>query len=150
MDGHNGPILPAWIVVPPALMLVIAIGSHMLAMRESKMPERRKRLRTANGLVMLFTVPLTAYAFCAVSPQDPRFFVLAWAAVLGMVGIVIVLAVADILNNLLLARQSTKALRAHLQEFQQSLIEHARAKADATRPLSTSASPPGPPSRPGA
>lgn len=140
IGGDSGPVLPAWMVVPPALILVIAVGSHMMAMRESPMPESRKRLRTANGVVMMLTAPLTAYAFCAVSPQDPRFFVLTWAAVLGMVGIVIALAVADIVNNLFLARQHTRALRAHLREFQQSLIEYARQNTDAKPPV-----PPAPP-----
>ncbi len=119
-------MLPTWIVVPPALMLVIAVGSHMIAMRTADMPESRRRIRTANGLLMLLVVPLTAYAFCAVSPRDPRFFVLAWSAVVGLVSLVVAMAIADLLNNLYLSYRNTRALRTQIKALQHALLEHAR------------------------
>jgi hypothetical protein len=113
-------------VVPPALVLVIAVGAHMAGMRGREMPPSRRRIRTANGVLMLLTVPLTAFAFCAVSPTDPRFFVLTWFAVVVMVGLVVAMAMADILNNLWLAHRHTQDLRAHMRAVQRALLEHTK------------------------
>lgn len=123
-------MLPPWIVVPPALLLVIAVGAHMIAMRGAEMPASRRRLRAANGLLMLLTTPLTAYAFCRVSPADPRFFVLVWTAVVGLVGLVVALAVADILNNLWIAHRTSRDLSARMRAIQLALLDHARRNAD--------------------
>jgi hypothetical protein len=119
-------MLPPWMVVPPALVLVVAIGAHMAGMRGRDMPPSRRRIRTANGVLMLLTVPLTAFAFCAVSPADPRFFVLTWFAVVVMVGLVVAMAMADILNNLWLAHRHAQDLRAHLRAVQRALLEHTK------------------------
>lgn len=126
-------MLPPWLVVPPALMLVIAVGAHMIAMRKAEMPASRRRLRAANGLLMLLTTPLTAYAFCRVSPADPRFFVLVWTAVVGLVGLVVALAVADILNNLWIAHRTSRDLSSRMRAIQLALLDHARRNADAAR-----------------
>lgn len=123
-------MLPPWLVVPPALVLVIAVGAHMMAMRRSEMPESRRRLRTANGLLMLITTPLTAYAFCRVSSSEPRLFVIVWTAVVGLVGLVVALAVADILNNLWIAHRTSRDLSSRMRAVQLALLEHARRRTD--------------------
>lgn len=122
-------MLPPWIVVPPALILVIAVGSHMMGMRAGDMPESRRRLRTVNGLMMLITVPLTAYAFCAVSPADPRWFVLTWTGVVGLIGLVIILAIADILNNLWIAHRAARELHARMRAVRLALLDARRVQA---------------------
>lgn len=136
MIDETQAMLPAWIVVPPAMMLVIAVGAHLLAMRSSDMPASRRRIRIANGLLMMVVVPLTAYAFCAVSPKDARFFVLTWCAVVGLVSLVVAMAVADLLNNLWISYRNTRAVRTQIKALQHALLEHARNHAKAQQPSS--------------
>ncbi len=121
----HGPILPAWLVVPTSLLLLMAVAVHMHAMRDAPMPESRRRIRTANGWLMLLTVPLATYAFCMLRTDNPRLFVLVWAAVVGLVGLVVMVAMVDMLNNVRLASLARKRLREHVRLMQQILAARA-------------------------
>ena len=93
---------------------MIVIAGHLLAMRTARdrIPASRYRIRTVNGGMMLAVVPMLACAFSVVSPDDQKFFVLIWLTCTGLMGIVLVLAVLDVLNNLRLGKQESDRLRA--------------------------------------
>lgn len=108
-------IIPAWIVLPTACVLLIAVSAHALSMRSDEMPESRRRIRMVNAVLMLVAVPLTSYALCLLNPKDARWFVLTWAAVIGLIGIVIFVALMDMLNTARLASLARRGLRAELR-----------------------------------
>jgi len=105
----NG-LVPIWVSAPLAMITLVAVAAHLTAMRSAKIPESRKRIRTANGWLMLVTAPVLAIAFSVVSPAMPRRFALVWAIAILLLGLVLVMAFVDIGNNLRLARQHHRRL----------------------------------------
>lgn len=107
----GGPILPVMLVAPLAAMMFFAVTGHLWLLKTAaKMPASRKRIRTANGVLMLLTIPVGMYAMCMASTAAPREFVLAWLAVVGLLGVVMLLACLDILNNLRLRHGDRRRL----------------------------------------
>ncbi|MCC6428193.1 MAG: hypothetical protein IT435_15395 [Phycisphaerales bacterium] len=107
----TSPLLPTWLVIPFGAITLIALALHMRALRQSQMPPSRKRIRTVNGWLMLAAIPLLCYAFGFAIPSQARQFVLVWAASVGLVGIIVMLAVLDILNNLRLHGRAATRLQ---------------------------------------
>lgn len=110
------PVLPFWFVGPLALVVMVLIAGHLLAMRSAKdrIPASRYRIRSVNGSMMLAVVPLLACAFSVVSPDDQKFFTLLWMGCVGLLGIVVLLAVIDGLNNLRIGhREASRLIAEH-------------------------------------
>ena len=99
----NG-IVPIWVSAPLAMITLVTVAAHLLAMRGANMPESRRRIRTANGWLILVTVPVLVIAFSVVSRSQPRQFVLTWVVAMALVCFTILMAVVDMVNNLRLAR----------------------------------------------
>lgn len=99
----NG-IVPIWVSAPLAMITLVTVAAHLLAMRGANMPESRRRIRTANGWLILVTVPVLVIAFSVVSRSQPRQFVLIWVVAMALVCFTILMAVVDMVNNLRLAR----------------------------------------------
>jgi hypothetical protein len=95
----SGPLAPTWLVVPLAVFALLVIAAHVLALDKAEMPASRKRIRKVNGLLMMFTVPLVAYAFGVANPSNARVFVMVWMIVAGLVFLVLMLAMLDIVNT---------------------------------------------------
>lgn len=125
------PIAPTWVVLPLAMLALIVCAGHLIALREAPpgaIPANRRRIRTITGWVIMFTVPLTAYAFGIVTPADPGMFLLSWMAVTGLLLIIIVLAGIDLLETHRLHRADRRKIRRELAEARQrALIRSARA-----------------------
>jgi hypothetical protein len=117
----QGPLVPPWIALPVAGLVVLIIAVHMHAMARSDMPASRRRIRTATGWIMLLTAPLTGYAFGVAAPSDPRAFVLVWLSVAGLLGIIIILACIDILNSGRLRRARLEEISRQMQQLQARL-----------------------------
>ncbi|MDX2147863.1 MAG: hypothetical protein SFZ23_10105 [Planctomycetota bacterium] len=100
----SGPLLPVWIMIVLGGVTLLVLAAHLTAMARADMPPSRKRIRTANGLLMMFLTPVIAYAFSVASPGEPRQFVSAFAVVIGGLGLVVILAVLDGFNNVRLYR----------------------------------------------
>ena len=125
------PIAPPWIVLPMGALAAITIAGHLMALREAlrraDVPPSRWRIRACNGMVMLMTVPLAAYAFGIAPPARPAPFMLAWTGVTGLLAIILLLASIDMLNTWrLLNRQRKRDLR-EIRVARRALIEHAMA-----------------------
>ncbi|MEQ8844540.1 MAG: hypothetical protein RIB58_06770 [Phycisphaerales bacterium] len=109
----NG-LAPIWISGPLAMLALVVVAAHLMAMRGATMPESRKRIRTANGWLILITVPMLAIAFSVVSPQQPRQFALVWAVAMMLIALVIIMAFVDMANNLRLSRKNRQKLQREL------------------------------------
>lgn len=108
-----GPIAPAWIVFPIALLTMIVIAAHIGGLARAEMPPSRRRIRKANGWLMLFLVIAIA---CAAGLQTgQRLFVMLWMLVAGLTGVVLILAWIDALNSLRLHRRDREVLRRHMR-----------------------------------
>lgn len=102
---NNVPLLPAWVVLPVAAIMLLIVATHLMLLLKSDMPASRRRIRTLNGWIMLFLVPIGAAAFGVVTPSDPRLFLLIWIVVILMLFLLIGLALLDMVNTTRLYRQ---------------------------------------------
>lgn len=126
----QGPLMPAWIVLPLAMIAMLVLASYHEALRAADIPESRRRIRIANTMVMLVAVPLAAYSFAIASPDEPRVFVLVWTSVLALLLATVLLAMLDVLNSLRLHRGDLRNLRAHANAAHHELLDLARVRAD--------------------
>jgi hypothetical protein len=125
-------ILPGWLVLPFAAVTMLVVATHVLATHAGSLPPRRRRLRIANGIIMMFVTALLAYALGVAAvvedptaqPTETRSFVTIWLAIIGLVGLVVALACADAVATVAhgwgirrdLRREMRTSLRADLAE----------------------------------
>lgn len=102
---------------------MIIIAAHLVAMRDSRasIPASRYRLRTVNGGIMLATAPLLAAAFSVVPTSNQRLFVIVWFACIGLLGLVVIIAVLDAINNARLMVIQRRRLREEASAFAASV-----------------------------
>jgi hypothetical protein len=118
----NG-LVPIWVSAPLAMITLVTVAAHLLAMRGAPMPESRRRIRTANGWLIFITVPVLVVAFSVVSPQNARQFALIWAVAMALVCFTIFMALVDMVNNLRLARiQRQRLSRSMGAQLRQQLL----------------------------
>ncbi len=99
------PALSPWITLPLTLAAMLAVSAHVTITQHSPAPASRKRIRVANGWVMLLTLPLFAAGISFVSAESqPRLFALVWLGVVGLLVLSITLAVIDALNTARITR----------------------------------------------
>jgi len=115
------PILPAWLVLPMAALTLVVIGIHLQWMQGARMPESRRRIRTASNLVSMGAVPLIAGGFGIVNPDDHRLFVLIWLAIVGLLGIIVLLAMVDVLNNFRIHAAERRQMRSQIGGLEREL-----------------------------
>lgn len=110
--------LPAWIVIPVTIALMLIVAGAITIAARTTTPASRRRVRLANGWVMLLTMPLAAAGFTLIdSALQPRLFVKVWILVIGLISISVVLAILDILNTARLARISSARLRRSMRQI---------------------------------
>ena len=114
----GAPLLPLWVVVPAAVISLLAVGGHLSALRVADVPESRRRIRTVNGWLMAALIPVAVYAFAVVTPAERNRFVFVFAVVVALLTIVVVLAGVDAMNNLRLYRTERDELRAEVKRLQ--------------------------------
>lgn len=109
-------VLPLWMVLPVTIALMIIVAAAIATASTRTSPASRRRIRLANGWVMLLTMPLAATGFTMIdSSVQPRLFVQLWILVIGLILISVMLAVLDILNTARLARLEHARLRAMIR-----------------------------------
>ncbi|GEM_PF-969935 len=100
-------MLPSWVVLPLAMISMLVIASHVLAIHQSDLPLRRRRIRVVNGFLLLFVTALLAFALGmaevagrpAEDPAGTRQFVMVWMTIVGLLAIIVMLAAADAVNT---------------------------------------------------
>lgn len=109
------PLAPSWLVMPMAGLTLLVVASHVLSLGRAPMPPSRRRLRLANGIIMMLAIPIGAFALGMADPRSqPREFTMAWMLLTGLLLIVLLVAVADIFNNWRLARIERRRINAEL------------------------------------
>jgi len=112
---NTGPVIPLWLGIPVAAMLMLVVAAHALSLGESDHPASRKRIRQSNAVMILLAIPLLTCGFCVLDPQaHPREWALVWLACFALLGFVVLLAVADMLNTLRLGRAERGRARSSL------------------------------------
>lgn len=105
----SGTVLPPWLVLPIGGVMLIILAAHISATEERTTPQSRRRIRVANGWIMLMLAPLLSAGFGIVSPSThPRAFALVWIAVILLLLVVILLALMDIANTIRLAMHARR------------------------------------------
>lgn len=106
----NG-LVSIWVSGPMAMVTLVVVAAHLIAMRTADMPEGRRRIRTANGWLMMVAAPVLVVAFSVVHTGSPRPFALVWGVAIMLLALVLVMAFLDMANNLRLARIQQRQLR---------------------------------------
>jgi hypothetical protein len=107
--------MPAWLVLPAMLLLMLAVAWHGRALGRSDHPSSRKRIRLVNAALMLVLLPLMAAGLSLLSSErHPREWALVWLAVMGLVTLSVCLAIVDAFNTLRLLRAARRELRLSL------------------------------------
>jgi len=117
-------LLPVWIVVPIAAAAILVLAGHVMALQQTAMPSRRRRLRTASGLLMMMVASLLAYALGVAptvgnpttNPDAARTFLFVWSAIMSLLAIVIGLAALDVAHTARLALLARRKLREELRK----------------------------------
>ncbi len=104
-------LMPSWFVLPVATIVLLVLTAHLLAMNAAEVEPRRRRLRTANNILMMLTTPLIAYGFGVVDVGDGRRFVLVWTLVPILLLMIVLLALADMFNTLAIHRRRHRDTR---------------------------------------
>lgn len=86
------------------------ISAHLISMIQMPMPASRRRIRMANSLLMMLSLPILAYAIAWVPPAEGRPFVICWIMLAALVVMIMILAWLDVANNVRLARRERGAL----------------------------------------
>lgn len=110
-------LAPTWAVIPMAALTLLAVAAHARALAQEDVPPSRRRIRSANALVMLVAIPIGAYAIGVAEPAaDQRAFVLAWTLLAGLLVVVTGLAVLDMLNTYRLYRRGKREMLRKLRQ----------------------------------
>jgi hypothetical protein len=106
-----GPLAPKWFVLPLALIALVVVAGHWIALGRATMPPFRRSVRSANGIVMMLTIPVLAFGFGVVPVGSPRLFVLTWMLGWGLLFLVLALAALDMAYTWREARAAQRTLR---------------------------------------
>ncbi len=104
-------LIPAWFCVPVAAMLFAIVALHLRTTARSDHPPSRKRIRLANGILILINLPLLTAGFSLVNPNvHPKPWVLIWVAAMVLLACNVGLAILDVVNTLRLTRRESPRL----------------------------------------
>ncbi|MCC5787829.1 MAG: hypothetical protein JJU33_14140 [Phycisphaerales bacterium] len=115
------PLAPRWVVLPMAAVTLVVLAAHVMAIRVAPMPDSRRRIRTANGVVMMLLVTVLAYAIGVATPALPGGFTLGWLAAVGLLVVVLGLSLLDMLNTFRLHARETKDTKSKIREAKEEL-----------------------------
>lgn len=107
-----------WFALPAAGVVMLILASHIEATRAATRPESRRRIRVANGWVMLLMVPMAASGFSVLDPEtNRRGFVLVWLGVVWLLSLSLLLAMVDVSNTLRLTMRDRRKLKGELHDI---------------------------------
>ena len=119
-----GTMVPGWVALLLAAPTMFIIARHILSISSSDLDLSRRRLRIGNGLLMMFITALLAYALgMAEVPDQPRtnpgaarLFVMLWSVIVGLLGVVVLVAVLDALLTTRSGLRAHAALKREMDE----------------------------------
>jgi DNA-binding transcriptional MocR family regulator len=72
---------------------------------------------------MMLTIPVLAYGFGVVSPQNQRHFILTWVLATGLMSLVMLLALADVLNSWYVLWRARRVMMRRAAKARQLLLK---------------------------
>lgn len=115
-------IAPRWAVVLVASLALLVIVVHVIFLMHADTHPSRRRIRIANGLLMMVGVVSLAYAVGGVTPDQPREFTFAWTLVLSMMSMIVGVACLDALNSVRLHAAQRRAVRRELDKARLEVV----------------------------
>jgi hypothetical protein len=112
--NETSPLLPAWLVLPVAVLTLLVLGGQFWTMSAAAMDGQRKRLRQATTFMLMLLTPVAAYGFGIAAPARGREYVFVWVLIAALLFIIIMLALLDMLHSLRLYRQQMSQVRAQI------------------------------------
>lgn len=111
----SNPMVPWCLALPLTAAVLVLLAGYAMSLMGSDMPPKRRRIRLANTILMMLATPVAAYAAGIVAPSNARLFLLAWLAVTGLLGIMVLLAGMDAAHSIRLHREQRMAVRRALR-----------------------------------
>ncbi|MHC4975648.1 MAG: hypothetical protein ACYTF7_03465 [Planctomycetota bacterium] len=121
-------IIPPILALPLAGLLMVVVAIHMEHTLDSNAPRSRKRIRLANGWIMLLGIPLLAVGSSLIAHDThPRLFAIVWSLSILFLTLALMLALGDVLNTMRLAGRNHARLNTQFKtELIQEMIERSR------------------------
>jgi hypothetical protein len=116
-----GAALPLWLLIPPAVVMLLVLAGYVQALYDADVDPTRRRIRSAGAVVMMALQPLLVYLFGIASAQQPRPFVFAWALVTSLLGLLVILALLDMLHSARLSARRRTLMREELRVLQREI-----------------------------
>lgn len=141
--ASNTPLAPAWLVLPMAVVTLLAVAAHMHAMHRpgAEVPRSRRIIRSINSGLMLVTVPALAYAFGIVTPARPQAFALAWTGVILLLTLIILVAMADVFNTWRLHAGQRRTVSTQIKALRSAMAREVQRRRDAASKKATESGP---------
>lgn len=97
-----GVIIPPALALPPSAILMLIVMFHLHAtIRSKEGPASRRRIRTANGWIMLAAIPLLVAGFSLIDHEANQFaWALTWLAAILLLLLTLALAMLDVANTM--------------------------------------------------
>lgn len=130
-------MVPAWVALPLAAMTMLIVAGHVRSVQASTvLGPRRRRVRMANGVLMMAVVALLAYALGVADtvdtplahPGKTKAFVIVWTVIVALLGIVVVAAIGDAWAT---ARAGLRARREMRADLREAVVADVRSQAGA-------------------
>lgn len=116
-----GAVLPLWLLIPPAVVMLLVLAGYVQALYDADVDPMRRRIRSAGAVVMMALQPLLVYLFGIASAHRPRPFVFAWALVMSLLGLLVMLALLDMLHSTRLSARRRALMRKELRALQREI-----------------------------
>jgi cytochrome bd-type quinol oxidase subunit 2 len=114
--AETTPLLPAWLVLPMAVLTLLVLGGQFWAISTADMDAQRRRLRQATTFLMMVLTPLAAYGFAIAMPARGREYVIVWVLIAALLFMVILLALLDMLHSMRIHREQMSRVRRQLAQ----------------------------------
>ena len=113
----TGPLIPIWLTVPTAIVLMLLISTHAASLRNTSIPPSRRRIRQANAWLSVLTLGLLTAGFSLLDPAvHTGEWMLVWIGAMSTLLMVITLAVLDVGNTMRIALISKRRIRRRVRQ----------------------------------
>jgi hypothetical protein len=128
------PMVSPWIAVPLAFAGMVLAAAYTLGIQRDDVPPARRKIRTALGLLHIFILGALAFGVSIVTVEDKKTAAVCWLLVIGLVGVSVLLAVADAAVTLKLAvRERREEAKRAADALAQAVVKARRERDEAAR-----------------
>lgn len=119
-----GPMVTPWLIIPLAAVGMVLMAGYTLGIQRDDVPPARRKIRTAIGLLYIFILAALAYGISIATIEDKKTSAVCWLLVIGLVGVSVILAMADAAVTLKLAvRERREEAKRAAEELAQSILK---------------------------